>query len=240
MMTQNLQRYFEELRVRLSVVAEVKKEVDRLLAPDFNPFRLTWMDESRLSDVIVNLLDPRASHGQGRRFLDAFLDLVSEKLTEKERLQNLQKAWAGCDDIVVGREVITKNSRRMDILIHDHSAKPHALMIENKPWAWDQERQLQDYADDLAKYANYVMVYLSGNGAPPSEQSLAKQKREQLEREGRLVTLDYGNDLIAWLRQCKTIAEADHVRWILDDFARYIEAEFLNPWETCPRSIATI
>jgi hypothetical protein len=229
MTTQALQRYFDELRVRLAVVAEVKKEVDRLFAPDFNPFRLIWMDELRLSNVIANLLDPKASHGQGRRFLDAFLDQLSEKLAEKKPLQNLQKAWAECDGIVVETEATTTNSRRMDILIHDHSAEPHALMIENKPYASDQDRQLQDYADHLKKYAKtYVMVYLSGDGKPPSEQSLAEDEREQMKQAGHLITLAYGRDLVAWLRQCKTIAEADHVRWILDDFTRYIEDKFAD------------
>ena len=35
---QEIHHYYEELRVRLGTVDRVKKEVDRMIAPDFNSF----------------------------------------------------------------------------------------------------------------------------------------------------------------------------------------------------------
>ena len=68
-----LQNYFEEMRVRIGVVRTVKKEIDRLVAPDFSLFNVLWADEVRLSNMIATLLDPTAQHGQGSKFLVAFL-----------------------------------------------------------------------------------------------------------------------------------------------------------------------
>jgi hypothetical protein len=48
------------------------REVAVKEAPDFRALSLLSPDENGLSDIIAELLDPRASHGQGETFLALF------------------------------------------------------------------------------------------------------------------------------------------------------------------------
>jgi len=234
-----IQRYFEELRVILGVVDRTKKEVDRLVAPDFNLFSILGADEVRLSNMISSLLNPTSEHGQGDRFLQAFMDVLHEVVTKKQALgdyqigevlcQQIQQEWR-CNptSIKVALEQTTSSiaasSRRMDILV---SGNDFGLMIENKPWTWDQKDQLADYYVHLSNCFNgSIMVYLSPSGTDPSEWSLPKQKMGELKKDGQLIVIGYRPHLIKWLRKCHATAEADRVRWVIGDFITWIENNF--------------
>ena len=220
--------YFEHMRVRVSVIDETKKEIDRLVAPDFNLFSMLWPDEVRLSNMIARLLDPSESHGQGRKFLDAFLDML-ESANPSDPIEIIKKEWKGPKNIKVELEqttgMIESSQRRMDILI---SGENHGLMIENKPWAMDQKDQLTHYYEELSRRfsGRHAMIYLSGDGTPPSEDSLTKKDFDDLVQKGELLVIAYRPHLTNWLLRCLEIAEADRVRWIIKDFLTYIETEF--------------
>jgi hypothetical protein len=55
---------------------EVRQAADLREASGFNVFSYVRRDESSLSDVIRDLLDPSGTHGQGRLFLDLFLKSI--------------------------------------------------------------------------------------------------------------------------------------------------------------------
>lgn len=245
-----LARYFEELRVRLGVVDEVKKEVDRLVAPDFNLFSILSVDEVRLSKMIARLLNPYGAHGQGSKFLDAFLDTIKKvnrdvmndenALSDKTvNVGEFEPPWSGSKMIKVKTEqsthTIEASQRRMDILISGHD---YGLMIENKPWAIDQKDQLVDYERHLKNCfgGNYLMIYLSGDGSPPSGDSfsvLGKQTFDGMVKNGKFMQMAFRPHLTDWLQDCLAVAEPERVRWILKDFITYIENKF-------PDSISTI
>jgi len=238
-----ISHYFEEMRVLFGVVDRTKKEVDRLVAPDFNLFSILWADEVRLSNMIASMLDPTSEHGQGDCFLDAFMDMlhtlplheVAKKQVDDSQTGNglcrqIQEKWKlHPTNIKVAVEQTTNSiaasSRRMDILVNGNDC---ALMIENKPWAWDQKDQLVDYNEHLSKcFNNHVMVYLSRSGADPTEGSLPQEKMVELKKNGQLIVIGYRPHLIKWLKNCHTKAEADRVRWIIGDFIAWIENNFL-------------
>lgn len=236
---QNISNYFEDMRVRIAVVDDTKKEIDRLIAPDFNLFSILWSDEVRLSNMIACLLNPSASHGQGRVFLDAFLDSLEDANTSNstvEKIREIKIAWANAaddikSDIEQSTGMIAASQRRMDIVV---CGRGYGVMIENKPWAPDQKDQLKDYNKHLSnEFKNgHIMIYLSGNGTPPNENSITTLERKELEENGLLLVISYRSHLVNWLQRCLTLAEADRVRWIIKDFISYIEASFSIPITT--------
>ncbi|MBM4309547.1 MAG: hypothetical protein FJ119_01170 [Deltaproteobacteria bacterium] len=232
----DIQKYFEELRVLIATTDKAKKEIDRLVAPDFSLFSVLWPDEMRLSNLIAKLLDPSAAHGQGAIFLYEFLDFIEELAREDSSayssIEIIKKSWNGSSNLKVSTEqatdLIAASQRRMDIVIGNHEC---GVMIENKPWTIDQKDQLKDYHEYLQnKYPKaHIMVYLSGTGGPPSQQSLSKKDQIELKKQGSFVVLSYRPHLVDWINRCLFVAEPDRVRWILKDFLRYIELNFTQP-----------
>lgn len=92
--------------------AKAKELYHERLAPDFNPFDFIEPNEIRLSRILAWLLNPRTSHGQGGRFLDAFL-------------ARLGIPWerGSYDNMIVTPEG-PANGRRIDILVTSGDASP--------------------------------------------------------------------------------------------------------------------
>ncbi len=73
--------------------------------------------------------------------------------------------------------------RRIDISVQIVGAdeQRYCLAIENKPYAGDQENQVQDYLAWLnGKYPErFLLLYISPNGERPSEWSIRKTELEK-------------------------------------------------------------
>lgn len=68
------QSLFAEVSPDLEAERRLERELDRYLAPGFNPFDYLRTNELALSRTIAGLLDPTSAHGQGVSFLRAMLD----------------------------------------------------------------------------------------------------------------------------------------------------------------------
>jgi hypothetical protein len=196
------------------VAKEIKKYTNRYLASDFNLIELFATKEEDISKAIAVLLDPSGVHGQGSVFLEKFLNRLGVS-TEG----NLEKA-------IVRTEASIDTGRRIDILIE--FADGFKVGIENKPWAGDQESQLKDYTDFLAKATggNYKLIFLGGHRKEPSEWSIPREEKQALEQQGKLICKSYAEFLLPWLRECLKECEADKVRWFIRDFIAWIENNF--------------
>lgn len=103
--------------------------------------------------------------------------------------------------------------------------------IENKPRAIEQDNQLQAYQEHLSKkYGDHwCLVYLSGDGSKPI--SIEEKLREQYMETGKLVVLNYVEDVVEWLNNCYKECKAEKVRIFIQDFIEYIEENFKNASE---------
>ncbi|MBC5772793.1 PD-(D/E)XK nuclease family protein [Pontibacter sp. KCTC 32443] len=174
---------------------------------DFNIFSLLLNkhDEVNLhSNFIAELLDPEGSHKLGRKFLDHFLTLCGvepTKLTQPE---------------------IFREFRNIDILIR---SKELTIILENKIWAGDQDRQLDRYYNTIVKEgtANILIIYLSLDGKEPSGYSLGDlQINDNL--DSLLLTLSYSADIRNWLGHCiKEAALTPSVRETIIQYKNLIE-----------------
>ena len=195
----------------------VRSHYDQQLAPKFSLFDFIDRDELKLSKILAWLLNPKASHAQGYRFLLAY----AQRLGLKD--------WSSevCANAAVIPEQLTNNRRRLDIYIR--SGDNH-IGIENKPYAGDQDNQIKDYLDWLKTHSNPTsikIIYLSATGEEPSETSISAQECAKAKADGHLHTIGY-QDLVPWLEDCLNSCQAERVTGFIKEFKAFIETDFLG------------
>ena len=217
---QKLGRFFGDLLFRYRIAKSVKAQMDKYLASDFNLVSLLAPGEETISRLIVLLLEPKGVHGQGKVFLEKFVEILRKNLKDRG-VGNPMENVGEIGNAKVDTEHSTDKGRRIDILIDFPN---FVIGIENKIRAGDQKDQLKDYNEYLKnKRKSYLLIFLTCDGREPSEWSIPKGDRANLERDGKLITLSYRQLLFPWLEECLKECEADKVRWFIRDFISWIE-----------------
>lgn len=153
---------------------------------DFNLFTIlrNSSDEVNLhSQFLYTLLNPEGSHHEGRKFLDEFLRIFEVGNFENQEVK------------------VYKEYKNIDILIKN--AKK-AVIIENKIWAGDQDKQLQRYYETIESegVTDIKIIYLSPYAeTEPSEKSIGTLK--DLPRfEDILFCGSYEHEIYTWMDEC--------------------------------------
>ncbi len=179
----------EKIKNLLEQIAIIRKKNNEILDATggrFNIFRVCGVNhyENTHSAIIAEFLNPDGTHGLKSKLLECFI-------------QTLKIKDFNSKEAIVYTEYSVKDIGRLDILLKDNQNK--AIIIENKIYADDQEKQLKRY-DDYAKseYKNgYQVLYLTLNGKKASKQS----------GEGvNYLQVSYEKDIIKWLEKCVLIA----------------------------------
>ena len=159
-------------------------------------------DEVHLHSMfLANLLNPKGSHGQRGKFLEAFLKMLQKSFPaiSADRLV-LDTANASVEvEKYIGRQTDSEGGR-IDIYLTDGK---HSIIIENKIYAVDQHHQMLRYwnygmsqkGDDTEK--SFVLIYLTLDGCSPSKDSLGEDLKEN-----DIVCLSYKSDIRGWLDRC--------------------------------------
>ena len=232
--------FFGELAPRLQTAKSLGLDLDQHLARRFNVLDYLRDDELGLSRIIADLLDPHATHGQRGLFLETFL----ECLHPSEQAQPATAGWDVNDGATVSatteREI--RNLRRIDVSVEIRTeTATYCLAFENKPYAHDQPNQVADYLAFLDETYDqqFLLIYLSPTGQPPSEDSASG--RELRERwRGRFAIMpfresdeDWDDGLVrtpmsfaGWLAECRRRCEVDRLRWFLRDAEVFCERTF--------------
>jgi hypothetical protein len=172
----------------------------------FNIFKVCGVNhrENTHSRIIAEFLNPNGSHSLKSKLLKCFID----RFCDDDALKQI----FDCDNAHVRAERGVGDYGRVDILIDDR--KHHAIIIENKIYAGDQQEQLKRY-DEFAENeygeGNYQILYLTLWGCDASEQSGGGVKYK---------TVSYEKDIIAWLVECASIAE--HLPPVRETINQYI------------------
>ena len=163
-------------------------------------------DEVHLHSMfLANLLNPKESHGQRGKFLEAFLKMLQKSFSAIST-DNLELDITNASVEVekyIGRQTDSEGGR-IDIYLTDGK---HSIIIENKIYAGDQYHQMLRYwnygmsqkGNDTEK--SFVLIYLTLDGCSPSKESLGEDLKEN-----DIVCLSYKSDIRGWLDRCVELA----------------------------------
>ena len=196
----DIQRYENFFSIIRKYIDDTRKRRQRGVN-DYNVFTslLPANDEVRLhSRFLYSLLDPNGLHYQGTLFLEAFISCLE--------FPGLDLNWEAA--------VVKKEYKNIDLYISD--GVKH-IIIENKIYAADQDRQIARYIEmiesELEKGAEIYVVYLSLGRDKPSKASLGKlevvekdsplstylQDSEQSQRAYPFKSISYKKEVKGWL-----------------------------------------
>lgn len=196
-----------QVRIVSQKIKEQRKEKFER-GESFNIFNdLGFMsDEVHLHSMfLANLLNPKGSHGQRGKFLEAFLKMLQKSFPaiSADSLE-LDTAIASVEvEKFIGRQTDSEGGR-IDIYLTDGK---HSIIIENKIYAGDQHHQMLRYWNyGLSQKGNdteksFVLIYLTLDGCSPSKESLGEDLKEN-----DIVCLSYKNDIKGWLERCVELA----------------------------------
>lgn len=178
-------------------------------------------DEVRLhSRLLAVLLNPKAKHGLGDKFLKSFLSAIDLP----------QDYISDCKEPIVERsigEVTDTTGGRIDIILEDSKQK-HAIIIENKIYANDQPNQLlrfHNYGKEQFGEDNFKLIYLTLYGREPSYCSTGGEKFE-------LIKLSYAQDILKLLEDLAQSISPKPVRSIIEDYSKVIKHLTYQDMET--------
>lgn len=206
-MQEQIDLLLKEVTFKTATLKEARERFADRLAPDFSIFDYLRTDEMGLSRCIGSLLDPTEKHGQKDVFLKLFLKKIDWSEDTKIHSVSLEKQANG--------------QRRIDIYLQFKTGD--IIGIENKPWAGLQKNQLSDYASFIDRKAGdkkWSLIYLSNN-EPSDDGGIGKEKKEELESEGKFIQLRYST-IIEWLEDCACKSKALIVRLFIEELAKFI------------------
>lgn len=196
-----------QVRIVSQKIKEQRKEKFER-GESFNIFNdLGFMsDEVHLHSMfLANLLNPKGSHGQRGKFLEAFLKMLQKSFPaiSTDSLE-LDTAIASVEvEKYIGRQTDSEGGR-IDIYLTDGK---HSIIIENKIYAGDQHHQMLRYRNyGMSQKGNdteksFVLIYLTLDGCSPSKDSLGEDLKKN-----DIVCLSYKSDIRGWLDRCVELA----------------------------------
>lgn len=213
----DIQRFFQEV-ASICALGQAQQEERNRKGENYNLFSILNIERYELkhSALIANLLAPKGSHGCGDAFLRAFFEIAL-----KERAYPFEDCTLPDSDTEYYTGPIAGDTGgRIDILV---KSSRYGLIIENKIYAGDQDKQLTRY-DNYGKETfgadGYHLVYLTLYGCDASKESTATKSAEEV----GYLRLSYAEDILRWLEQCVRLADNKPlVRESLNQYIRTIK-----------------
>lgn len=199
---------------------KVNAEINKYTGKSFSSLACVNLNENLMSWILAGLLNPLGSHGQGNIFLKLFASMVLGN-------ENLDYSYVTvrCEAMSYN---IERNRRRIDICL---TGKNWVCAIENKPKAYEQEEQLEDYAkhiEAMKKKHNFLVFLAPAHVKPQTLHSEAYQKYlrlwsltgEPLMQEEQIKPKKETElaSFFAWTLACRQHCEAPKVRYFIEDF----------------------
>ena len=213
----DIQRFFQEV-ASICALEQAQQEERNRKGENYNLFSILSIERYELkhSALIANLLDPEGSHGCGDAFLRAFFEIALKERTYLFEDCTLPHSYT---EYYTG-PIAGDTGGRIDILV---KSSCYGLIIENKIYAGDQDKQLTRY-DNYGKKTfgadGYLLVYLTLYGYDASKESTATKSAEEV----GYLRLSYAEDILRWLEQCVRLADNKPlVRESLNQYIRTIK-----------------
>ena len=213
----DIQRFFQEV-ASICALGQAQQEERNRKGENYNLFSILNIERYELkhSALIANLLDPKGSHGCGDAFLRAFFEIALKGTAYPFESSTPPNSYT---EYYTG-PIAGDTGGRIDILV---KSSRYGLIIENKIYAGDQDKQLTRY-DNYGKETfgadGYLLVYLTLYGYDASKESTATKSAEEV----GYLRLSYAEDILRWLKQCVRLADNKPlVRESLNQYIRTIK-----------------
>ena len=184
----------------------------------FNVLGIGHREVTTHTPLLVELLNPSGSHGQGSTFLKVFLEQlgVSDFRFDSRGIRVKPEVYLG--------PVTDHSGGKLDIEISD--GQNCTLFIENKIYAGEQRKQLARYH---ARNPKARLIFLTLQGDVPKTAPA-----------GVTVTrLSYKEHIMSWLERCEALAEhLSPVREVLRQYRRLIQQLTHSTSHTVSESLA--
>ena len=213
----DIQRFFQEV-ASICALEQAQQEERNRKGENYNLFSILSIERYELkhSALIANLLDPKGSHGCGDAFLRAFFEIALKDLAYPFEDCTLPDSYT---EYYTG-PIVGDTGGRIDILV---KSSRYGLIIENKIYAGDQDKQLiryDNYGKETFGADGYLLVYLTLYGYDASKESTATKSAEEV----GYLRLSYAEDILRWLEQCVQLADNKPlVRESLNQYIRTIK-----------------
>ena len=215
----DIQQFFQEV-ASICALEQAQQEERNRKGENYNLFSILSIERYELkhSALIANLLDPEGSHGCGDAFLRAFFEIALKEGAYPFKDCTLPHSYT---EYYTG-PIAGDTGGRIDILVESKSSH-YGLIIENKIYAGDQDKQLTRY-DNYGKETfgadKYLLAYLTLYGYDASKESTATKSAEEV----GYLRLSYAEDILRWLEQCARLADNKPlVRESLNQYIRTIK-----------------
>ncbi len=159
------------------------------------------------SRFISSILDPKGNHGLEDKPLKYFLEIIDSKFksTEKTIVIPNSKDWTERKEI----DVFIGNLE-LNLELKGEKCEKCAIIIENKIYATDGDRQLERYYEKVTNEpSNIEVYYLTLDRHKPSDNSLGKTLKVEGEDHNRIKTIrciEYKTEIVNWLTKIKESA----------------------------------
>jgi hypothetical protein len=192
----------------------------------FDVLNIRYRETKTHTPFLANLLRSKSTHGQQLLFYNEFISQLEGELIN--RSLDLFKVKSLSNYQVI-EEKDTLVYGRIDILIKSIGThNKFAIIIENKINAGDQKNQLQRYYDYCSKTLalkddEIIIVYLTKSGLNASDESISKDKRNELIEKGVLVNMSYHKHIKKMLEKCLDQIDANNLRVLLEQYISIIK-----------------
>lgn len=192
---ENIQNLLVEIQREVDKVKQRKEEA-RKRGESFNVFNVLGLstNETRTHSAFISeLLNPSGNHGCGSIFLEEFIRHIN---LEKLEL-NLEETKVEVERSIGMKNIDVTEGGRLDIVLQ---SKDTMIVIENKIYARDQEKQLLRYWNyaqseiKARKIKKVAILYLTLDGHKASEKSVGNSVE--------YTPISYRQHILSWLNDC--------------------------------------
>lgn len=193
-MRDNEINWFKMALQKIEKISERHRLADEIIGHKFNIFQLIRAGHEEVqvhSRFLGALLNPQEKHFMGRQFLELFLNEIVNPVAKKHHF------IAQADFKLFIEKHIEKGN--VDLCLESNNPN-QTVIIENKIWAADQDKQISRYVQYAKERTpdpnNRVVLYLSLFGKPPSDQSINGTSKDEY------AIISYRDHIIPWLEKC--------------------------------------
>ena len=219
-----MQNSINQLIQNIQVISLEYDKINKQNGELFNVFSILNQRSSELSHSLFlsELLNTKGSHGQNDLFLKLFISEITNLFISIEKAETLVTFDTSFSEAItekaIGRKMeSSESSGRIDILIRE---KARNIIIENKIYATDQDKQ-------LLRYYNYdktaILIYLTlFKDQEPSHYSISDGIKTLIPNHD-FINISYQVEIKQWIENCiKNTSDIPLIQVVLNQYLKLI------------------